>query len=159
MIMAKTSVMWVTIPLNLSSRSFIPFPRFIKFVHVVPHRFSLPSYSFSVTPSFPWSSPFFILLKVNTHGPSSCDPVQTLRIFNLTSKSYSRTNVPYSISDERSKAILLDGLQIKIIHIRQRLFTPSQGLFLPLLPIPNFVRLSGCERVNKGMCGPQSWES
>ncbi len=76
----------------------------VSFVHVVPHRFKiLPSYfflrvrstwsdtccvfilpfhgfcahhSFNVTPSFPWSSSFFILLKINT---------RTVNISNLSS--------------------------------------------------------------------------
>ena len=30
LIMAKTSAMWISIPLDLSSRSFIPLPRFIR---------------------------------------------------------------------------------------------------------------------------------
>ena len=30
LIMAKISTMWITIPLDLSSRTFIPFPRFIR---------------------------------------------------------------------------------------------------------------------------------
>ena len=30
LIMAKASAMWITIPLDLSSRSFIPIPRFIR---------------------------------------------------------------------------------------------------------------------------------
>ena len=36
LILSKTSAMWVTIPIDLSTRSFIPLPRFFNFRRVPP---------------------------------------------------------------------------------------------------------------------------
>jgi hypothetical protein len=36
LILAKSSVMWISIPLDLSSRSFIPLPRFMRSRRVTP---------------------------------------------------------------------------------------------------------------------------
>ncbi len=94
LILAKASAMRISIPLDLSSRPFIPLPRFIcrrrplpllasslvytprrsaevahegfSYVQVVP-TFPTP-HSFSVTFFLPFGlRPFFILLKINTH--------------------------------------------------------------------------------------------
>ena len=91
LILAKASAMRISIPLDLSSRPFIPLPRFIcrrrplpllapslvftprRSVLVVHEGFScllvvpvfLTPYSFSVTFFSLWSSPFFILLQIN----------------------------------------------------------------------------------------------
>ena len=73
LIMTKTSGMRISIPLDLSSRSFIPLSRtrqryeaahaecsFWPFIGFCTH------HSFRVTPSFPWPTIFFIPLKINT---------------------------------------------------------------------------------------------
>ena len=92
LIMEKTSVMRITIPVDLSSRCFIPIPRFIRSCRptplLVPSLVLFPPCSasvvhvecifwpfiglcahhrFNVTPFFPWPSSFFILLEINNN--------------------------------------------------------------------------------------------
>jgi hypothetical protein len=97
LILTTDSVMWVTIPIDLSTWSFIPLPRFLnsrrvspllnqslvlipqqsdKVTHDVCYVQSFTDflciiYSFSVTFFTLWSSPFFILMQINEPHPST----------------------------------------------------------------------------------------
>ena len=82
---------------------------------------------------------------------------QASRLCNLPSKSYSKINVAYTSGDDmvkESRQSISNGFQIKVIDKKQKneLFPL---LLLSLLVFLNFVRIPGCERVDKRRCGPQ----
>ncbi len=117
LILAKASDMRISIPLDLSSRSFIRY-RFIDFsAH----------HSFSVTFFSPRLSSFFILLKIKTHWT----PVKP------TNLSYSRTytliNLTQSYSSQSSLALRVASMMplsvwFSCIHTVKLVFWPENPL-------------------------------